>query len=526
MPVGDRMPLLEFSAASVFLFCTAAFCAWLAAYALMQPGNAFTRNFVALMLVSTVYSLGYGVELAAPDLTLMKAALRLQYLGIPFLPLAWIGLAWSYLDPRGLPRVWWRTLLALSLALCFMHQSNDLHHLYYADLAYTRDGALSVARITAGPAYWLMIVYLDLASAVGVLLFVRAWRQSKPIYHRQALCLLTGSFFPWLFHLIYQLGLSPHGVDLGPFGLTAGGALFVIASFRHGVLDILPVARDLVFDGIAEGVIVVDERQRIVDFNRAASEFFAELDTRAIGCNGGDFARASVLASVLSTEGSGELPLAGEPPRHLEIRSHTMAMRGGKTIGRALLIRDISEKKALIEQLRKAAATDELTGVFNRRQLMELSTRAFQLAQRYRGRLAVMVIDVDHFKAVNDRRGHPAGDALLKRIAAILQTRLRATDVLGRYGGDEFIIALPETDAPQCAALAHALNAACREECGATLSIGVAQIDATQTDFNALLGQADEALYRAKRAGRNQVAVAGATTARNQPRATSSPLMQ
>ena len=502
------MPL-DFPAASIFLFCSAAFCAWLAAYALMQPRTAFARNFVALMLCSTAYALGYGIELAAPGLAQIKAALRLQYLGIPFITPVWVGLAWSYLDSRGLPRVWWRTLLALSLLILLIYQSNDAHHLYYTDLAFVREGALSITHSGKGPVYWLTIAYLNAGFGAGVLLFFRAWRQSKPIYHQQALCLLIGSFFPWLFHFVYQLGLSPLGIDLSPFGLAACGLLFAIASFRHGILDVLPMARDLVFDGIAEGVIVLDERARIVDFNRAASRLFPELERHAIGFSRDDLAGTTPLARVLEAHELFECPLPVDGQlRHLEIHSYPMAERTGKAVGKALLIRDITEKKVLIEQLHQTASTDELTGVFNRRHLMELSHRAFQLAQRHQQPLSVIIVDVDHFKAINDRRGHLAGDVLLSKIAALFAARLRATDILGRYGGDEFIIALPETDAQRAGELARELNTAGLAECGATLSLGVAQSQAAHADFNTLLGKADEALYRAKAGGRNQVAIA------------------
>ncbi|MBS1226736.1 MAG: diguanylate cyclase with sensor [Proteobacteria bacterium] len=498
----------NFSAASIFLFCSSAFCGWLAAYALMQRRSAFSRNFVALMLFSALYALGYGLELASPDLALIKAALRLQYAGIPFLPLAWVGLAWSYLDSRGLPRVWWRTLLALSTLIFLIHQSNDLHHLYYAELAFSRHGDLSITHTSKGPAYWLTIAYLNIGFGAGVLLFFRAWRQSKAIYHHQARCLLIGSSFPWLCHLAYQFGLSPGQIDLGPFGLAASGLLFAIASFRHGILDVLPMARDMVFDGIAEGVIVIDDQGRVVDFNRAANGFFPELGHHSIGLTRNELEDASPLSRILATPGPFECPLTFDgQTRHLEIRRYRMRDRGGRAVGNALLIEDITEKKALIEQLHQTAATDELTGVFNRRHLMALSQRAVQLAQRHQSRLSVIIVDIDHFKAVNDIQGHLAGDAQLKKIASLFRARLRATDILGRYGGDEFIITLAETDAQQAQELAHKLNQSCREECGTTLSLGVAELQAPMLDFNALLGKADEALYRAKASGRNQVAI-------------------
>ena len=83
--------------------------------------------------------------------------------------------------------------------------------------------------------------------------------------------LLAGSLLPWMFHLIYVMGAAPDGVDIAPFGIAATGVTFAIATLRHRILNIQPLARDLVLDGIAEGVVVLDSKLRIIDFNRAAT---------------------------------------------------------------------------------------------------------------------------------------------------------------------------------------------------------------------------------------------------------------
>ncbi len=199
--------------------------------------------------------------------------LRIQYLGLPFVPIFWVALAWSYMDPRGFPVNGMRLMFVVSLTVFLAFQSSDLHHLYYADLAYSRESDLAVAVISKGPAYWFYIVYLNACLATGVGLLFRTWRQSAAIYHRQAFLLVVGSLLPSLFHLIYQLGLSPKNLDMTPFGLAASGLIFSIAAFRHGLLDILPMARGVVFEGISEGVIVLDRSSRLVDFNRAARVF-------------------------------------------------------------------------------------------------------------------------------------------------------------------------------------------------------------------------------------------------------------
>ena len=502
-------------AASVFLFCSAAFCAALLAYALRQRRDTFTLNFVALMAISTAYALGYGAELMSSDLNGMKTMLRIQYLGIPFISVAWLGLAWAYLDSRGLPR---RLLIALLVFPCVVFagfQTNDLHHLFYAELTYSLIDGMVIARSIKGPLYWLHIIYLNLAIAAGAALFFRAWRQSIRIYHWQALFLLIGSFFPWLFHLIYLAGLSPYRIDLGPFGLAAAGLCFAIASFRHGVFEILPVARDLVFDGLSEGVIVIDDREHIVDFNRAASNFIAGLDLGAIGRRldeiaGGDAIAKQLAASKESRANTQnihtEIVLLHEGERrHFEVRLSPMKDRKGNMQCQALLMLDITEKKRLIEQLHHQASVDPLTGVYNRRQLVEQASHALLFAQRNQSPLSVCIVDVDHFKDINDRRGHGAGDKTLQNIVSAFRSRLRASDIFGRFGGDEFVIVLPSTNIPAAAKLMEELNAICRTDCGVTLSIGIAEAHRDTPDFDHLLQQADEQLYLAKDAGRNRI---------------------
>jgi len=501
------MTSYDFSAPSIYLFGSAALCAWLVLHASTQRKTPFAVSYIVLMVCSVLYALGYGLELATPDLAHMQAMLRIQYLGLPFIPLAWVAMAWSYMDPRGLP-VWiGRALLALSIVIFLVFQSNELHHLYYADLAYSREGTLAVARITKGPLYWLYILYLNLSVSSGVVLLFRAWRQSIPLYHRQALSLLLGSLFPWLLHLVYLFGLSPRHLDLSPFGLAASGLIVTHAVFRNRLFNVLPMARDVVFEGISEAVIVLDGSDHVVDFNRAARTFFPKLSHAAIGLacteidEDGDFARALQRRDRFElTQGQGAVL------RHLEVHRYDLHDRQSRDVGKAIVIQDVTEKKALMNELVRRASYDELTGIYNRHYLMEQSAREVLLARRYRRPLSVIVLDVDRFKEVNDGQGHLAGDELLRNIARTLRLRLRSTDILGRYGGDEFVITLPETRDDDACVIAHQIRQACVDECGVSVSLGVAGLfEDAPDDFDAVFRQADEALYRAKNSGRDRV---------------------
>lgn len=171
-------------------------------------------------------------------------------------------------------------------------------------------------------------------------------------------------------------------------------------------------------------------------------------------------------------------------------------------------------------QYRHQAITDPLTGISNRRQMMTEGAQAFCRAQRYNRPLSVLMFDIDHFKQVNDTYGHSMGDVTLCLLAGLCQQMVREVDLLGRIGGEEFLIILPDTPLAGAIALAERLRQAIentiistddpvphRSTFRITISIGIATYCQALPNLEALLDNADSALYQAKRSGRNRVAV-------------------
>jgi two-component system, NtrC family, C4-dicarboxylate transport sensor histidine kinase DctB len=181
----------------------------------------------------------------------------------------------------------------------------------------------------------------------------------------------------------------------------------------------------------------------------------------------------------------------------------------------AALARQHEALTALSEELRVQSSTDGLTGLFNRRHFMETLERLLGTAERHREPLALLLVDADHFKRVNDEHGHPAGDEVLRRLGAMLREETRDGDVAARYGGEEFIVALPRTDAPAALAVAGRMLERMRTtrigvERGTlvvTVSIGLA-VARPGEDMAQLIRRADAALYEAKHGGRNRVLAA------------------
>lgn len=187
---------------------------------------------------------------------------------------------------------------------------------------------------------------------------------------------------------------------------------------------------------------------------------------------------------------------------------------GTSAVAAAVVLLLLGRIGELQGQLERSARTDELTSLPNRRVIFEVLAREIERARRRDAKLCVVFVDIDLFKRVNDRHGHQVGDAVLREAAAALKASLRVYDVVGRYGGDEFVMVLPDTGAWEGHAVAERVREALAERAFAgsvriTISLGVADL-AKDMDADRLLKAADTAVYRAKQAGRNRSEVSAA----------------
>ncbi|MBT3030282.1 MAG: sensor domain-containing diguanylate cyclase [Candidatus Thiodiazotropha sp. (ex Lucina pensylvanica)] len=183
-----------------------------------------------------------------------------------------------------------------------------------------------------------------------------------------------------------------------------------------------------------------------------------------------------------------------------------------------LFAKNSVQKKQAFRKLQQYATTDDLTGLANRRELDKVALREFKRATRFTRHLSVLMLDLDHFKSINDTYGHNIGDSVLRHVADICVGSIRGQDFMARYGGEEFTILLPETDIENGSKLAQRICdkiAAMPYQEGQqlisiTVSVGASEIEDGDIDFNDLLNRADKALYEAKKRGRNQVVISTA----------------
>jgi len=202
--------------------------------------------------------------------------------------------------------------------------------------------------------------------------------------------------------------------------------------------------------------------------------------------------------------------------RYIQARARIYYDAAGKAVRIVGTNEDVTERRILLGKLEQQANQDSLTGLSNRRHFMEQGEMELARVQRYGEALSVFMLDIDHFKIVNDTHGHKAGDVVLQKLGHLLLETLRTVDIIGRIGGEEFAILLPETNLQEASEIAERLREVVAHsevvlEAGLplhfTVSIGVATLQDKGVNLDKLLSLADKALYQAKESGRNKVCV-------------------
>ena len=325
---------------------------------------------------------------------------------------------------------------------------------------------------------------------------------------------------------LFQIGVSPvPGLNFASASMAVSSGLIAYLAIRYRMFAGAYSTAEIIMDGIYDLVLIVDGEGILMDMNRVARERLG-LGEDSIGkpAGEGNAELAAAMARIMAdcpSDGSGSLDISmrrGGETAYYEASRRPIRTGTGRRVGEVLQLRDITERRqtlaqleekiaqveALHRQVREEAIHDHLTGLYNRRYLAEILDRMLALARRESTSLAFIMGDIDHFKQLNDTRGHQAGDRVLAQVGEVFRTSLRASDIAYRYGGEEFLAVLQDTDMDGAIEVAESLHRALRAR-GIPMSFGVAAHPLHGDAAETVLKAADEALYRAKNSGRNQV---------------------
>jgi diguanylate cyclase (GGDEF)-like protein len=467
----------------------------------------------------------------AGDPALRIRIAQLQYLGITTTPVFWFLVALSYAKDghplTGWRKAWLFLVPALMVALVF---TNERHGLVWASIEISASSP--EARIGYGPGFFLHAVWAYALAMVAAWILVTRFAAS-PLYRRQLAVVALGTGFFLVVSVLHVTRLVSLPVDPTPLAFAIVFASLGWATRKHRLFELVPVARGIMVERLLDGVLVTNPDGQIVDANRAAGELLRPWRDQLLGVR-----LRGLMPEALSeaTEGQFELHMAGA--RTLEFRFSSILSPDQSVQGRVVLVRDVTRERAdqaelqaaqaslsaLNVELERLARTDPLTGLANRRRLLEELDREWARSVRTGQPLSLLLLDLDHFKRVNDEHGHLVGDKVLETVGGILSALVRPQDLPARFGGEELAVLFTNTDLASATIASERLLEGIRSHRHAddlgvsflvTTSGGLARRETWDETPRDLLARADHALYQAKAAGRDRVVAA---TGRGAPR--------
>jgi diguanylate cyclase (GGDEF)-like protein/PAS domain S-box-containing protein len=514
-----------------------------AGYAYPSRSVSGARWVLCMSLAIAAWCAAVALDFSSVTLSSHILAAQLSCLGATTAPVFFFLFTFEYSGRlRRLPTGLAAVLFVPPVLAMIAGFTNHLHRLVWTSFT-PLAGTENVIIYGHGPIYWAITVYSLFLGLIGTTLVVDSAIRSRGIYRIRSLIIFVAALFPWIAELGYSMSpTSLAGLDPS-ITLSITAALIAIAIARYRLFDLLPLPREILIEEMADGIVVLDPAGRVLETNPAALSLLGLSAAPKAGSPGAemfsawseagrDAARAvyedrstmleSPTGTVLSVDRSTIGLNDGTEKRDLFIlRDITAQARAEQELHTAYqtLQSRMAEIERLQAELLEQATRDPLTGLHNRRYLDEELHGELARAGRDGTPVSLLMLDVDHFKEVNDRLGHAAGDDVMRAIAQRLTAMTRTGDITCRLGGDEFVIVMPNTSTEDAANRAEQIRQALARpiEEGTdggsvqhTVSIGIATYPTHADSMDRLMAAADRGLYEAKNSGRNRVSVLGA----------------
>ncbi len=503
--------------------------------------------------------------------TTAQLSYRLFYLSASYAGLSLLGLGWfvfvlfltgqSYYIHKG--RLFILSIPAVLSVICVIWNP---HGLFLSIQAQN----MPSEQLREGPLYWVMIIQLIAYSVASyIILLFKLKRKDESLRQRKmaktalnSLFLLSFFAFADLFINVSYVYHFSRYIPLISVGMACSATYIVYAISRNRVFDIIQIVQRDVMNTMSMGIIVLDENNTVIEVNKVIKPF--------IRVKLGDVFTPSAVVGQFKSEATKQLldffEAQAEHPlerleielqlelnhiRHVIMQSAPILNQKKRIVGRVLTFQNVTELRMLLEEtniqnellqernqellivqdelfqankkLEYMAITDGLTGCFNRRYLLQQLEEEIVTNVRHQIPFSIFIFDLDHFKQINDKHGHLVGDEVLCSTVEAVRSKLRLTDVLARFGGEEFTVYLPHTNREQADLIAEQVKIAVEHNSvptgagdstvSVTISMGtitVDRFDMTNLTYpkaylKGLMAQADAALYEAKYNGRNQI---------------------
>jgi diguanylate cyclase (GGDEF)-like protein len=471
--------------------------------------------FVYLGVTVNLFVMGYFFEVLSSSFDGALTGTKIMYLGSSFLGVYFYLFSRDY---RGLPRLAaWKRALLLAPAVFFSLEviAYPLVQLHYTTAVYVSDSFLPyLDPVVPGPMYYPSFAFTLVFVGIAAVSLLRHFFKERR--YEGAVLFLIAVILPTITLVAYLLHLTPRSWNPLPFTLTISICLLFMFLLRYRQLEWQSTGRELVVQNMRDGFILIDNNASLIDYNLTAQDYFPSLGHSYKGINLAEI--KDFPLESLETQGHHQfdLEVAG---KLLNLRVSTTPIKNnGDRTGTCILIIDDTENHRMMQELTRLARRDDLTGLCNRATFYHDASLSFGLCRREKQPSGcALMMDIDHFKRINDTYGHAAGDEVLSYIGSMISKRFRSTDILGRYGGEELCVWMPLTriegarhaaEEVRTSIAAHVFTTR-KKEFSVTISIGISSLETLDAQdcvgFEDLMKMADLALYAAKNSGRNRV---------------------
>ena len=474
----------------------------------------YIKLFAGLFFTVLIYDYGYLMIINANNMEQIKFWNRFQYLAVPFISYMWLLATLLYTG--NIIKIKSKLsffLIIIPMLTFFIKLTNDSHHLYYNSFEFEVKNGMNSLLIDNGPFYYIYQSFHLMVTLIIILINLKGYRTGEKIERHKYLISVIATVIPGISVILNIFQPFEIGIDYSAIFLPVSVIILAIGITKYDFLDIEKHARNKIFENSEQGIIVLDRFMKIIDYNKSAKLFFSSinqelredyLDTNMI--NDKD------LYEKLYKKDRAIYYFKNErKERFFQIDTEFLSNRFHDAHGFVKYIRDITSEMKKNRELEYLAKTDELTQLNNRREFIEKSEKVVEKARVLRENVSLILMDIDYFKSVNDNFGHLAGDIVINKIGKLIKEKFEAEGIAGRFGGEEFVVLLPNTDLEvafdESEEMRKKVEAISYTEVSfdlkVTMSIGVVSIRQNY-DLNDLLKRADEAMYISKSQGRNR----------------------
>ena len=447
-----------------------------------------------LIFAGCVYNFGFLVEITSGNVGGFYAATLLQYFGECILMLAFTMFV-AEMCHREIPAFIYALESVCSFFIMWMLMTTRDNHIFYTDISINKDGPFPRLILTYGWGFGFFIAYLVVVCLGCIGICVMGILRSKGVERKRILCTTLAIACPWIPNFIRATGITG-GYEVPCFGIMGASILVGMALIKYGYFDSIALAGENALRHGQEGIMVINNHHIITYYNKRMQEMFGQLALKQ------NAYRNQTLEDIFE----GRLKTLELKNRIYEMRVEPLS-EGGYVQGQMLWMLDITEHHRMLTQISDLAHKDSLTGIYNRSYFMDL----LETYLKQGGGGSLFMMDLNHFRQINDRFGHQAGDEILAKFGEVLLAQ--GEDTLScRIGGDEFCLFYKEAiDTKELEALAEKILAEFqRKTTGSkyaditSVSFGITRIlEEAERDFEKLYSNADKALYVAKNRSKN-----------------------